>query len=188
MANPNGGPNWFKGMKKGTGGQGPGMQKGQKYKLKPLEFHMAEIEIRLGRQCDPVVTLVELAAGHDAYMEQQVEQAIKEGRLDPSNPEDIKRIADMRAVDTSIRVDAAKACTRFIRPVLGQTTIVGPNGGPLSIATAQFPVKELMTNDEIAGFVENMQIALAKKATEDNSQQDQSQTEEQDDGGTQTSD
>jgi hypothetical protein len=166
---------------------GSGTKPGQK--LRKLDLIIAEMEVRLCRNCDPVVTLLELAAGHDELATQHLrafdEKDIAKVLMIPGwrgmayldllkagvDPEIALALRD-REVPRDVRADAAKAASRFVRPILAQTELSGPEGGP--IQTANFPAAEFMGSDKLAALVEEMQIAIAEKV-----QQSRSLEEEQ---------
>jgi hypothetical protein len=155
---------------------GSGPRPGQK--LRKLDLIIAEMEVRLNRNCDPVVTLLELAAGHDELADKRLqgfkEKEIAKVLMLPGwrgmvydqllkagiDPEIVIALRE-REVPRDVRADAAKAAARFVRPILAQTEVSGPEGGP--IQTANFPAAELMGSDKLAALVEEMQIALANK-------------------------
>ena len=150
-------------------------------KLRRLDVIIAEMEVKLCRNCDPVVTLLELSAGHDALAERDL------SRHDPELIEMVKARHDWRTVTADnmedkgysadeysialalrladvprdVRIDAAKAASRFARPVLAATEVSGPDKGAIPIA--QFPLGALMKDDESRRLLENMQIAIAEE-------------------------
>ena len=86
---------------------------------------------------------------------------------------DVVRALKEVEVPRDVRVDAAKAATRFVRPILAQTEVSGPDKGAIPIAT--FPVSELMKSDEATRLIEEMQIAIAaqvRRATDAENEQE----------------
>jgi hypothetical protein len=158
-------------------------------KLRRLDVIIAEMEAKLCRNCDPVVTLLELGSGHDALAEREL------ARHDPELVALVKAKHDWRVVTADnmeqrgyssdeyaialalrladvprdVRIDAAKAASRFARPVLAATEVSGPDKGAIPIA--QFPLGALMKDDESRRLLENMQIAIAEEVRKSTAQE-----------------
>lgn len=152
--------------------------------LRRLDYIIGEMEIRLGRQCDPVVTLIELAAGHDEYALRQAEGMVESGVWDLASAEDRAKYYESIAVDRGTRLDAAKAAAKFVRPMLAATEVSGPSGGPIAVDAQTFPVTQLMAQDRIVTFVEDMAIELAGKRRQLNAAEAPAGAEGENDGGT----
>lgn len=134
------------------------------HKLRKLDLIIAETEVKLGRQCDPVVTLIELGAGYDAVGEAEAKKLIRERKLDPKTKSGALALHAMTTVDRATRVDACKAASKFVRPQLQNSELSGPGGGP--IETKTFPVLDLIGNDKAVALIEQLHIALAEKEQE----------------------
>jgi hypothetical protein len=162
---------------KGSGGlPNSGLKTGQK--LRKINVIIAELEGKLQRNCDPVVTLLELASGHDALVEQElahidperVQEVLDTPGWQFMSQDDAKklgistealRLLKDRHIPRDTRVDAAKAASRFVRPILAQTEVSGPDRGAIPVAAAMFPVSSLMRDEEAVALIERMQISLA---------------------------
>jgi len=160
---------------------GSGQRKGVPQRLKRLDAVIVELELRLNRQCDPVVTLVELGAGYDAAAERDLARFAPElvqAVLDTPNWEnlfyeelkslglrtDVVRALKERVVPRDVRLDASKAAARFVRPMLAQTELSGPDQGPVPVAS--FNAVDLMGRDKAVAMIEELQIAMAEKVRE----------------------
>ena len=166
-------------------------------KLRRLESVIADLEVKLGRNCDPVQTLVELAAGHDELATQALRRFDKDdidavletpgwrvinatdlrtkAKYRHLNPEVVLALKALE-VPRDVQIDAAKAASRFVRPILAQTAVTGPEGGPVQMAS--FPVSELMGKDDAVKLIEEMQIAMAGRVRQSLSQQVEAESDE----------
>ena len=135
-------------------------------RLRRLEEVIAEMSSRLGRSCDPAEIMMQLAAGFDEFGEAEAKRLVDLGliRVDGSEWRELTK------VPRDVRLDAAKSVCRYIRPMLQAVTVTGKDQGPVQISRTEAPISDLMSSIKARELAEEVAIALAKKALEEQKQ------------------
>jgi hypothetical protein len=118
-------------------------------KLRRVEVLIAEIEAHLGRNADPLQTLLEIAAGYDALAERE----LKRRGIDPNSEQ-----AKLWIVPLDVRVDAAKMAARYARPM--PLAVTDAEGNSLS---RMLPIDQMMRDPNAVRAIEDLQIAMASQ-------------------------
>jgi hypothetical protein len=125
-----------------------------------LARHIADLEEKVGRNVDPLLFLIELAAGHDAYAEEMTERMIKQGILERGDA----RVLQMKFVSREDRMAAATVAVKFIHPQLASTQTTVDTAKPAKVLTE---VRGLIQDEAAVEALENVTIALSKRRSEE---------------------